>query len=100
MYISIEDIQKYKEEIKDCFAPLHREVINAFVYGLSQLPPAEALAPVRYGKWVPASIKPGVHAGMKCSLCGARIKYSEFYNGNHSYCYKCGARILGEEDVN
>lgn len=49
----------------------------------------------RYGKWVSASNKPGVHIGMKCSLCGARIKYSEFLNGNHNYCYKCGAKMKG-----
>jgi hypothetical protein len=40
MYISIEDILNYKEEVRDNFAPLHREVIDAFVYGLCQLPPA------------------------------------------------------------
>ena len=48
-------------------------------------------------KWIPASTKPGVHVGMKCSLCGARIKYSEFYNGNHNYCYKCGAKMTKED---
>ena len=99
MYISIEDIQKYKEEIKDHFAPLHREVINAFVYDLSQRT-TEALVPVRYGKWIPVSTKPGVHAVIKCSLCGASIKYSEFYHGNHNYCHKCGAKMSGEENVN
>lgn len=95
MYISIEDIQKFKEEIRDKFAPLHREVINAFVYGLSQLTPAD-VEPVRYGKWISASTKPGVNAGMKCSLCGARIKYSEFFNGSHRYCHKCGAKMSKE----
>ena len=44
-------------------------------------------------KWISASKKPGVYAGMKCSLCGARIKYSEFYNGNHNFCHKCGAKM-------
>jgi hypothetical protein len=94
-YISLADIQKYKEEVKDCFAPLHREVINAFVYGLAQLSPAE-ITPVNHGKWVSASNKPGVQIGMKCSLCGARIKYSEFFNGNHNYCHKCGAKMSKE----
>ena len=49
------------------------------------------------GKWISASTKPGVQIGMKCSLCGARIKYSEFFNGNHNYCYKCGAKMKGDQ---
>ena len=48
------------------------------------------------GKWISASTKPGVQIGMKCSLCGARIKYSEFFNGNHNYCHKCGAKMIKE----
>jgi DNA repair exonuclease SbcCD ATPase subunit len=47
----------------------------------------------KVAKWISASTKPGVHAGMKCSSCGARIKYSEFYNGNHNFCHKCGAKM-------
>ena len=54
----------------------------------------------KIGKWIPVSTKPGVYTDMKCSLCGARIKYSEFFNGNYNYCYKCGARMSGEENVN
>lgn len=45
----------------------------------------------KHGKWVSASNKPGVNVGMKCNICGARIKYSEFFNGNHNFCHKCGA---------
>ena len=48
------------------------------------------------GKWIPVSTKPGVYAGMKCSLCKARISYSEFYGGNHNYCHKCGAKMIKE----
>lgn len=47
-------------------------------------------------KWISASTKPGVQIGMKCSLCGARIKYSEFFNGNHRYCHRCGAEMIKE----
>jgi DNA-directed RNA polymerase subunit RPC12/RpoP len=52
----------------------------------------------KVGKWVPASTKPGVHAGMKCSECKARITYSEHFNGQHLYCHKCGARMIKEKD--
>ena len=48
------------------------------------------------GKWISVSTKPGVHAGMKCSLCKARISYSEFFGGNHNYCHKCGAKMSKE----
>lgn len=49
---------------------------------------------VKHGKWIFASER--VNIGMKCSLCGARIKNSEFFNGNHNYCHKCGARMDGD----
>lgn len=49
------------------------------------------------GKWVSASQKTGVNIGMKCAICGARIKYSEFFNGNHNFCHKCGAKMKGTE---
>ena len=48
----------------------------------------------KIGKWVPASTKPGVYVGMKCSECKARITYSEYNNSQHLYCHKCGARML------
>lgn len=44
-------------------------------------------------RWIPASTKPGVHAGMKCSACKARITYREHNNGQHLFCHKCGARM-------
>lgn len=55
--------------------------------------------PVKYGTWIPASTKPGVHAGMKCSECKARISYSEHFNGQHLYCHKCGAKMVKNEDL-
>ena len=66
---------------------------------LSVAPTIEA-KPVVHAHWVSASKKQGVNIGMKCSLCGARIKNSEFFNGNHNYCHKCGAQMdeLVEDD--
>lgn len=55
--------------------------------------PAADVVEVKHGKWISASKKQGVNIGMKCSICGARIKYSEFFNGNHNYCHKCGAKM-------
>jgi hypothetical protein len=66
---------------------------------IENIPTADVVE-VRHGKWISASQKKGVNIGMKCSLCGARIKYSEFFNGNHNYCHKCGAKMDGKgEDV-
>ena len=62
---------------------------------IEELPVVE-VKPVKCGTWISASTKPGVQIGMKCSLCGARIKYSEFFNGNHNYCHKCGAKMNKE----
>ena len=49
----------------------------------------------RHGEWIEASSKPYAACGKKCSLCGARIRYSEFGHGNHNYCHKCGAKMDG-----
>ena len=59
-----------------------------------EIPAMETAIPV--GRWISASTKPGVHAGMKCSLCKARISYSEHFNGQHRYCHKCGAKMIKE----
>ena len=59
---------------------------------------ASDVAPFIHAHWVSASKKQGVNIGMKCSLCGARIKNSEFFNGNHNYCHKCGAKMDEKED--
>ena len=97
MYISIEDIQEHRDKIRDNFAPLHRAVIDAFVYSLETIQSAK-VEPAKYGKWIPASTKPGVQIGMKCSECKARIRYSEYLNGQHLYCHKCGAKMIRGED--
>lgn len=84
MDISLEDIQKYKEEVRDRFAPLHRAVIDAFVYGLHQLPVAE-VAPIRKGKWQFAG--DGIVA---CSAC------EETYEAKllpRNYCPNCGTKM-------
>ena len=68
-----------------------------YIYMIEDMPAAD-VAPVIHAHWVSASKKQGVNIGMKCSLCGARIKNSEFFNGNHNYCHKCGAQMDEKED--
>jgi DNA-directed RNA polymerase subunit RPC12/RpoP len=69
--------------------------VSAMADALTLLTPTFVDEP-KVGKWISASTKPGVHAGMKCSLCKARISYSEYFNGQHLYCHKCGAKMLVE----
>ena len=86
-YLSITEIQKYKEKTRDCFAPLHREVINAFVYGLSQLP-ASDVQRVLHGMW----LKTENYYAYKCSCCGYITRQP-----HDKYCSECGAKMYLEE---
>jgi DNA-directed RNA polymerase subunit RPC12/RpoP len=43
------------------------------------------------GKWISCKN----NSGYKCSECGARIKNSAFFNGNHTFCHNCGAKMKG-----
>lgn len=91
VYISLEDILNYKEETRDHFAPLHREVINAFVYGLCQLPQAK-VKPIRKGKWV---LNHGIIDYYTCNCCGSMISQSQL---NRFFCPRCGAEMEVETD--
>lgn len=78
---------KYTTE-NECLVARHGMDLAKMV--LHNVPTVEA-KPVVHAHWV--DVNPNLHIGMKCSLCGARIKYSEFFNGNHRYCHKCGAQM-------
>lgn len=69
---------------------------NGFDEGLVAVEdaPTADVVEVKHGKWISASKKQGINIGMKCSLCG----YSEFFNGNHNYCHKCGAKMGGDKN--
>ena len=73
------------------------EVLLKQIYTIIDSCQVEDVKPARYGKWIPASTKPGVNAGMKCSECKARITYSEHFNGQHLYCHKCGAKMRSDK---
>ena len=44
---------------------------------------------VKQGKWISCNN----NAGYKCSNCKSRIKNSEFFNGKHIWCHRCGAQM-------
>ena len=50
-YIERESIIKLSKEIKDNFAPLHRKVIDAFIYNINKNIPTAKVKPVRHGEW-------------------------------------------------
>lgn len=97
-------IDGHDDEVKkSCNDCLHNEICLEQYKGLNQemmfreckrFKAKEDLVEVKHGKYIQASKTAQI--GLKCSLCGARIKYSEYFNGNHHYCYKCGAKMDGE----
>ena len=85
----------YRAQRNTTWSMDHVDTMDQMIDYVEKLP-VEDVEPAKYGKWISASTKPGVQIGMKCSLCGARIKYSECFNGNHNYCHKCGAKMIKE----
>ena len=85
----------YRAQRNTTWSMDHVDTMDQMIDYVEKLP-VEDIEPTKYGKWIPASIKPGVHAGMKCSECKARISYSEHFNGQHLYCHKCGAKMIKE----
>ena len=84
------DEPRYQHEGEDYYSGVSQAAVM-----LIDLPTVDFEEP-RVGKWISASTKPGVNAGMKCSECKARISYSEHLNGQHFYCHKCGAKMIKE----
>lgn len=87
-YISLKDIQKHRDEIRDNFAPLHRTVIDAFVYSLEAISPAE-VAPVKYGKWEKRTwvVFDSEKVGYRCSECNTT------WDSPTKFCPYCGAKM-------
>ena len=93
------DLDNVIPKMIDLCIDIHKQAISHVdAVRIAELLENSAVEPVNQGKWISASTKPGVQIGMKCSLCGARIKYSEFFNGNHNYCHKCGAKMIKENN--
>jgi hypothetical protein len=118
-YIEREAIIKLSKEIKDNFAPLHRKVIDAFIYYADNNLPSADVAPVVHGKWIgnkydwdndynPPEVKDSHY--LVCSNCEHR---HPLYNYNvwtstltrcavfgdkitiPNYCPNCGAKMDG-----
>ncbi len=76
MYISIEDIKAFREEVRYTFAPLHNVVIDDFVAGLEQKALADS------GTWKLYS-----STMMECSSCKKHVPYHRY-----KFCPHCGSK--------
>lgn len=97
-YIEREEIVKLANEIKDNFAPLHRAVINAFIYNIKTNIPTADVEPVRHGEWVDKCVR-----DWHCSLCDCEIQKVRkvdgyCYDDLPRYCPDCGAKMSGGKE--
>lgn len=100
-YIEREAIIKLSKEIQDNFAPLHRKVIDAFIYNIDKNIPVANAEPVRHGYWT------GIE-GDVCSECGASLTeimdadsyFAIGFNPNDLVaCPFCGAKMDGGKKI-
>lgn len=101
-YIVREDIVKLANEIKDNFAPLHRAVIDAFIYNIETNIPAADMVEVKHGELIETTEWIGSMAFdcIKCSACEDKWIMDEdydldFYKEQWAYCPFCGAKLNG-----
>lgn len=85
-YIKREDISKFANKVKDDFAPLHRLVIDAIVYHLTENVPAADVVHVVHGTWIKAECSEK-NGDAVCSVCG----HWDWSDCN--YCSSCGAKM-------
>ena len=92
-YIEREEIIELATKLKPRFAPLHRLVLEAFVYAVKDIPNAE-VDPIKHGEWLPYTeyydddySECNMRKVWACSRCGRLEKYKE------PYC-NCGAKMI------
>ena len=91
-YIDREAIIKLSKQIKDNFAPLHRKVIDAFIYNIDKNIPSADVAPVVHGKWLDEdSFDAHGSPIYRCSECNKTV--ADNYISCHKYCLHCGAKM-------
>ena len=91
-YIEREAVIKLSKDIKDNFAPLHRAVIDAFIYLINNNIPTADVAPVVHGEWVKEKwTQTDQHI---CSLCHSTVRVHP-QSVQYKYCPYCGAKMRG-----
>lgn len=91
-YIEREEIIKLANEIKDNFAPLHRAVIDAFIYNIETNIPTADVVPVKHGKWRLEPDEEMPHPMFKLVVCS---NCSNKANSTYNYCPNCGVKMDG-----
>lgn len=72
----------------DCWRTGWDDAITSAIAEMKKLPAAD-VRPERHGKWI--YLDEGIH---ECSECGAWLDRPP---SAHVYCWKCGAKMDGEE---
>ena len=85
-YVDREELIELAARLKPCFAPLHRLVLEAFVYAMKDVPNAN-VAPVVHGEWIKVDGY-GFYRQYECSRCHKQSP-SRF-----DYCPNCGAKMI------
>lgn len=100
-YIEREEVYEVAKEIKDSFAPLHRLVIDALIYAITDKVPTADVAEVKHGTWEEhdryvcnSDGEPVAKIGVVfiCSECGRQEHQKE------PYCH-CGAKMDSDSNI-
>ena len=75
--VDLEDLRDTLYE-KDMVTMEGLKIINSYLYKANQIN-----KPIQIKNW----------SGYKCPICKARMSRADVLNGNHYYCYKCGAKL-------
>lgn len=86
------DYIKREDTIKAIESETYRHDYLDHVIDIIEDIPSADVAPVRHGRWV-TTYRYGFPI-WECSECGTQTGTANF-----PYCYNCGARMDGEEDV-
>ena len=87
-YIEREKIVELSKILKDNFAPLHRMVIDAFIYNIDKNIPTADVQEVKHGKWRLETDEEMPDPMMKLVVCSFCHKKA---NGTYNFCPNCGA---------
>lgn len=87
-----------REKLLECIENLEKQqkVISSKKYLENYI--EEECSKRKLAEWIETSNK--TRLGKKCSVCHARISYTDFFNGNHLYCHKCGSFMINGEKGN
>lgn len=108
-YIERGKIVELSKILKDNFAPLHRKVIDAFIYNIDKNIPTADVQEVKHGYWIEKEKGYTTNFGGKgktpyreCSICGwdYPVVTVEQHFKQYKHCPNCGAKMDKEDNKN